>query len=177
MLPLFLREDGSRSCQRRLVFRLGTWAQDIADAKGADPTPDSGYFPGITCRAMWEKALSKGMRGLIEEARASLKRFDEMKETDVNKLYFWQSAIIVCEAMIHYARRYAELARRKADEESDPERRNELIEIAGICERVPENPARTFHEALQCMNFIMGSGTGQFYRPIKDTLPPVLCRP
>jgi len=55
---------------------------------------------------------------------------------------------------------YAELARSKADEESNPERRNELTEIAGICERVPEHPARTFHEALQCMNFIMWEEAG-----------------
>jgi formate C-acetyltransferase len=134
---------------------VGTWAQDISDTKGSDPTPDSGYFPGITNRAMWEKVLSKGMRGMIEEAKEGLQRFKEMKETDINKLYFWQSAIIVCEAVINYARRYADLARQKVDEESDPKRRSELIEIAGICEYVPENPARTFHEALQCMNFIM----------------------
>jgi len=143
---------------------VGTWAQDITEAKGSDPTPDSGYFPGITCRGMWEKVLSKGMRGLIEEAEGGLQRFNEMKETDINKLYFWQSAIIVCEAMINYARRYAELARRKADEETDPKRRSELIEIAEICEHVPENPARTFHEALQCMNFIMvGRGLEAMY--------------
>ena len=143
---------------------VGTWAQDITEAKGSDPTPDSGYFPGITCRGMWEKLLSKGMHGLIEEAKAGLQRFNDMKETDINKLYFWQSAIIVCEAMIHYARKYAELARRKANEESNSERRSELIEIAGICERVPENPARTFHEALQCMNFIMvGRGLEAMY--------------
>ncbi|MGD9118636.1 MAG: pyruvate formate lyase family protein [Dehalococcoidia bacterium] len=142
----------------------GTWAQDISDAKGADPTPDSGYFPGITNRGMWEKILSRGMRGMIEEAEAGLQRFREMKETDINKLHFWQSAIIVCEAMIHYARRYAELARRQAEEESDLERRNELIGIAEICEYVPENPARTFHEALQCMNFIMvGRGLEAMY--------------
>ena len=101
---------------------------------------------------------------MIEEAKAGLRRFQEMKETDINKLYFWQSAIIVCEAMIHYARRYAELSRRKADEESNPERQKELVEIARICEHVPENPARTFHEALQCMNFIMvGRGLEAMY--------------
>jgi pyruvate-formate lyase len=143
---------------------VGTWAQDITDAKGSDPTPDSGYFPGITCKAMWEKVLSKGMRGLIEEAEAGIQRFKEMKETDINKLYFWESAIIVCEAMVHYAHRYAELARRKADKEPDPERRGELIEIADICERVPANPARSFHEALQCMNFIIvGRGLEAMY--------------
>jgi len=143
---------------------VGTWARDIADAKGADPTPDSGYFPGVTNRALWEKVLSRGMRGLIEEAEAGIKRFKEMKETDVNKLYFWQSAIIVCEAMINYARRYAELARHRAEKETDPARREELMEIAGICERVPENPARTFHEALQYMNFIIvGRGLEAMY--------------
>jgi len=143
---------------------VGTWAHDITEAKGAEPTPDSGYFPGVTCRGMWEKLLSKGMRGLIEEAETGLRRFQEMKETDVNKLYFWQAAIIVCEAMIRYAHRYAELARRKAENEPDPVRRNELIEIAGICERVPENPARSFHEALQCMNFILvGRGLEAMY--------------
>ena len=143
---------------------VGTWAQDISEAKGSDPTPDSGYFPGITCRGMWEKILSKGMRGLIDEASAGITRFKEMKETDINKLCFWRSAIIVCEAMIRYAQRYAELARRKARVESNPERRLELIEIAGICERVPENPARTFHEALQSMNFIMvGRGLESMY--------------
>jgi formate C-acetyltransferase len=143
---------------------VGTWARDITDAKGSDPTPDSGYFPGVTCRGMWEKVLSKGMYGMIEEAEAGLRRFQDMKETDINKFYFWQSAIIVCKAMIHYARRYAELARRQADEVSNPERQNELLEIARICEHVPENPARTFHEALQCMNFIMvGRGLEAMY--------------
>jgi pyruvate-formate lyase len=143
---------------------MDTWARDITEAKGADPTPDSGYFPGVTCRGMWEKLLSKGMRGLIRKAEVGIQRYNSMKETDVNRLYFWHSAIIVCEAMIHYARRYAELARRQAAKESSPERRSELLEIADICERVPEHPARTFHEALQCMNFIMvGRGLEAMY--------------
>jgi pyruvate-formate lyase len=143
---------------------VGTWAQDITEAKGSDPTPDSGYYPGVTCRGMWEKLLSKGMRGLIEEAEAGIRRFGEMKETDVNKLYFWQSAVIVCEALIHYARRYAELARRQAEKEPDAARKKELTEIAAVCESVPENPAQTFHEALQFMNFIMvGRGLEAMY--------------
>jgi pyruvate-formate lyase len=134
---------------------MGSWAQDITDAKGCDPTPDSGYFPGITCRAMWEKILSLGMRGMIEEAEAGIRRFKAMQETDINKFHFWQSAIIVCKAMIHYARRYARLASSLAAKEANPSRRFELNEISRICEWVPEKPARTFHEAIQCINLIM----------------------
>ena len=48
--------------------------------------------------------------------------------------------------------------------EADAGRKAELEEIADICERVPEFPARTFHEALQCLNIIMvGRGLEAMY--------------
>jgi pyruvate-formate lyase len=143
---------------------VGSWATDITDAKGSDPTPDSGYFPGITCRAMWEKILAGGMTGLIAEAEANIARFKEMRETDISKYYFWQAAVIVCRAMVTYARRYAALARELAEKETDASRKAELLDIAAVCERVPEHPARTFHEAVQCVNFIMvGRGLEAMY--------------
>ena len=87
-----------------------------------------------------------------------------MKEIDINKFYFWQSAIMVCQAMIDYARRYAALAYEMAEKESDMQRKSELLEIARICEWVPENQARTFHEAIQCINFILvGRGLEAMY--------------
>jgi pyruvate formate-lyase/glycerol dehydratase family glycyl radical enzyme len=134
---------------------VGTWAQDVCEASGRDPAPDSGYFPGITIKARWEYVLSKGLRGLIEEAEAGMRSFEETKETDMNKFYFWQSAIIVCQAVIDYAHRYAKLAHQMAAKEQNAERRRDLEEIAEVCEWVPENPARSFHEALQFMNFLV----------------------
>ena len=56
--------------------------------------------------------------------------------------------------MVAFAHRYAELARTMAADETREERRNELLEIAEICERVPEHPARTFHEAVQSQWFV-----------------------
>ena len=41
-----------------------------------------------------------------------------------------------------------------ADKETDPARREELEEMAGICGHVPRHPARTYHEALQSMMFL-----------------------
>ena len=143
---------------------MGTWPEDLTDAKCTDPTPDSGYYPGITCRGMWEQIFAKGLRATIDEAKASIERFTDTWGTDIDKVYFWQAAIIVCEAMIAYSRRYAVLARELAAKEADAGRKAELEEIAEICERVPEHPARTFHEALQCLNIIMvGRGLEAMY--------------
>jgi pyruvate-formate lyase len=143
---------------------VGDWAENLTDAKCTDPTPDSGYYPGITARGLWEKVLTVGLRGMVDEAKASIERFVETKGTDIDQVYFWQAAIIVCEAMIAYARRYAALARELAAKEEDPGRKAELEEIAAVCERVPEHPARTFQEALQCLNFIMvGRGLEAMY--------------
>ena len=40
-----------------------------------------------------------------------------------------------------------------AAEEADIKQKEHLLKIAEVCEYVPENPARNFHEALQSMAF------------------------
>jgi pyruvate formate-lyase/glycerol dehydratase family glycyl radical enzyme len=133
---------------------VGSWARDAEKAKLKDPTLDTGIFAQCTSVLMWEKILKKGIRSFIDDARARMNRFIENRETDINRFYFWKSAVIVCEAAINHSRRYAALARQMAETERREERKAELLEIARICERVPENPARTFHEALQSMSII-----------------------
>ncbi len=49
--------------------------------------------------------------------------------------------------------RYGAEAERLAEQETDPARQAELIEIARVCRRVPWEPARTFPEALQSLWF------------------------
>jgi pyruvate formate-lyase/glycerol dehydratase family glycyl radical enzyme len=134
---------------------VGSWIKDAEAAKLKDPTLDSGIFGQTTSVLMWEKILGKGLRYFINEARNHIDAFIASQETDIDKLYFWKSAIIVCEAAIHHARRYAALARKMADSETKEDRKAELLQIADGCEYVPENPARTFQEALQSMA-IMG---------------------
>ena len=55
--------------------------------------------------------------------------------------------------MAEFGERYADLALAMAQEEKDPDRRQELTEIAEVCRRVPRFPAGTFHEALQSLFF------------------------
>jgi formate C-acetyltransferase len=56
-------------------------------------------------------------------------------------------------AAIHFSHRYSQLARKMADQEPDRKRRTELLQIAKMCDRVPEMPASSFHDALQVVYF------------------------
>lgn len=139
---------------------VGTWARDAEAAKLKDPTLDTAIFGQTTSVLMWDKILGRGLRSFIQEAQDHIDAFIANRETDIDRLYFWKSAIIVCEAAIRHAHRYAALAREMAGAETRPGRKAELLEIARICEHVPEYPARTFHEALQSMAII---GVCKFY--------------
>lgn len=62
-----------------------------------------------------------------------------------------KAAQIACEGITDYARRLGDETIRQADLEKDPGRAEELRKIAGVCHKVPQKPAETFHEALQSL--------------------------
>jgi formate C-acetyltransferase len=98
----------------------------------------------------FEKVLARGIRSIKEEAQEKLDALDPFDAAaQVEKRPFLEAVILVCDAVVAFARRYAQLARAMAADEKSAERKNELLEIAEICERVPEHPARTLHEAVQ----------------------------
>ena len=131
---------------------LGTWPQDILEARLKDPPLNTGNFGNSTNTIDFHKILTKGLRYFIEEAQAHIDDFIENERQGPQKFYFWKAAIIVCEACIHLSHRYAGLAGQMAEKEEDPVRKAELLEMRDACLRVPEYPARTFHEALQSMS-------------------------
>jgi len=133
---------------------VGSWIKDAEAAKLKDPTLDTAIFGQTTSVLMWKKILENGLKGFINEAQEHIDAFIANHETDIDKVYFWKSAIIVCEAAINHSRRYAALAKKMAEAETRPGRKAELLEITRVCEHVPEHPARTFHEALQAMAII-----------------------
>lgn len=109
--------------------------------------------------ADYEKALKVGYKGLIKEAKDHIERIQEcarsrdLLDEEKGKLAFLESVVIVLEAMIRYAKRYAAMAEDMAVKEQDPQRKAELLKAAEACRWVPENPPRTFHEALQAFWF------------------------
>ncbi|MCG8531892.1 MAG: glycyl radical protein [Desulfovibrionales bacterium] len=102
----------------------------------------------------YEKVLNRGFGGLKAEALEKIEALDPLSPTDnVEKKPFLESIVIVCDAIIIWARRHAALAAQLAKKEADPVRKAELEKMAAICARVPEHPARTFHEAVQSQWF------------------------
>ncbi|MEZ0576289.1 (2S)-3-sulfopropanediol dehydratase [Halodesulfovibrio aestuarii] len=102
----------------------------------------------------YEKILKRGFGGIKAEALEKIEALDPLSPTDnVEKKPFLEAIVIVCDAIITWARRHSELAAELAKKESDPVRKAELEKMAEICAHVPEHPARTFHEAVQSQWF------------------------
>ena len=108
------------------------------------------------------KLLHRGVKGIREWAQVKLADLSEPRDI-IYKKPFLEAVIITCDAMTIWSRRYSQLAFELAGKEKDPQRKKELQEIAEVCEWVPENPARTFREALQAQ------WLGQMFNRIEQT--------
>ena len=109
-------------------------------------------------------------RASVEEALARMAELDPDDPVDQESPKnepTWKPSSPSVKVSLTSARRHAELARRKAAEETDPRRKQELLTIASNCEWVPENPPRTCpHEAIQAHWFTQACPPGA-----EDQLP------
>lgn len=103
----------------------------------------------------YEKLFKLGLKGLIGEIQEKLAQIDKEIPGDyVEQKEFLTAAIISLEAVISFAKRYAALAKKSAARQKNASRKKILTEIAETCQWVPENPPRTFIEAVQFFYFI-----------------------
>jgi choline trimethylamine-lyase len=103
----------------------------------------------------YENLFKTGLNGRIGQVRDRLEQIDRDIPADyVEQKEFLQSVVMVLEAAVRFAGRYADLAEELANGEKDPVQRKRLLEISCICRRVPAEPPATFHEALQFFYFI-----------------------
>ncbi len=103
--------------------------------------------------AGYEWLIREGISGIMSVIEKRRSELDLTKPGDYEKDYYLKSLKIAAEGIIALARRYAAEAERLAGMENDVKRKQELLEIAKVCQRVPEHPARTFREALQSLYF------------------------
>ena len=102
----------------------------------------------------YEKVLKKGFKGIKEGALQQLNALDPLSPVDnMEKRPYLEAIVTVCDAIVLWAKRHGQLAKKMAKTEKDPARKKELETIAKNCAWVPENPARNFYEAMQSQWF------------------------
>ncbi|HWR11363.1 MAG TPA: formate C-acetyltransferase/glycerol dehydratase family glycyl radical enzyme [Rectinemataceae bacterium] len=67
---------------------------------------------------------------------------------------FYRGVIIVLEGAMDFMRRYASLASEMADSAESADERENLMAVADRCARLAEEPAVSFHDAIQSMWFL-----------------------
>ena len=105
--------------------------------------------------AMDGKMYQRGLldcKALIAKTLSELDFINDPEATD--KQQELQAMDISCDAAILFAERHAELAEKMADEESDPQRKEELLKIAEVCRWVPAHAPRDMQEAIQMYWFV-----------------------
>jgi len=109
--------------------------------------------PGHTVAG--EKVFQKGMLDLIQDIDDALSKLDYHNDTEaLSKSEELQGMRYAGQAMMIFATRHAEALEKLVMTETDNRRRDELLEMAAICRRVPAHAPETFHEALQHYWFI-----------------------
>ena len=100
----------------------------------------------------FDMILSSGLDGLRKEGEEAASSYPSDAPDYTMRQEQWQAMIIALEALSAYIQRYARLARQMAS--SHEKRRDDLIKIAQVCERIAAKPPRTFREALQLVWFV-----------------------
>ena len=96
-----------------------------------------------------DRVVELGMDELVRRTSERLERLRREQPEDRRSAAFLEAVRISLEAAMAYAERFAALAEEQASASDDTEERRRLMTIAKHCRRVPREPARSFHEALQ----------------------------
>jgi pyruvate formate-lyase/glycerol dehydratase family glycyl radical enzyme len=102
-----------------------------------------------------DKIFRKGMLDFKKEIDEAITKLDFYNDPNAfSKREELRAMDISADAIILFAKRYSEKLFHLASEEKNPQRKNELETMAGICERVPANAPRTMWEAFQYYWFV-----------------------
>lgn len=99
----------------------------------------------------YRRMLQKGLKEYRARAEQKLRELDLTEAENLHKSYFYRAVLIVVDATVAFAKRYANLAFQMAQKEQDEGRRAELLEMNRVLNKVPYEPSETFYEAVQAL--------------------------
>ena len=163
--PFYISDEAKAKLHEAYKYWDGKTTSDLASAYMSDEaakaiehnifTPGNYFYNGVGHVTVdYAKVLRIGFKGLREEARSALDNVNQGDADYAERSAFLKSVIKSLDAAIMYAKRYADLAEKMADECNIEERKCELYTIARNCRSVPENGAKSFYEACQSFWFV-----------------------
>lgn len=97
-----------------------------------------------------DKVFKKGFLDFKKDIEEAISKLDFYEDDEaLDKKHQLEAMSIACDAVMILGERYSKYAKELAEEEKDPVRKAELLEISEICSYVPANAPRNFREALQ----------------------------
>ena len=109
--------------------------------------------PGHT--VLGYKMFKTGFEDIIKEIKEARRNIDWINDPEaLDKSEELKAMEITANAIIMYAKRHAEKLLQLAEKESDSARKEELVEMARVCNKVPAHAPETVHEMLQHYWFI-----------------------
>lgn len=106
------------------------------------------------------KVFRSGLKGIAEQIKGRLEEIElKFREGTLPGMEYLgqknnlEAMLISLHAAINFGGRFAVKARELISTTGSEKRKEELRRIAEVCERVPANPPRTLHEALQSFYF------------------------
>ena len=109
--------------------------------------------PGHTVGSV--KIYEKGFLDYRQDIQEAIDRLDYFHDPEaLDKKNELEGMKIACDAIMILGERYAAYARKLAEKESDPKRREELLQIAANCDVVPAHKPQTYWQAIQMYWFV-----------------------
>ena len=143
-----------RSLRAHCQGHMPDWVKDLATGSDLiDAEIKQSYGWGHTHPGYGTIWVRDGFKGIKERALAQMEKIDYEKPGDMKHMELLEAAVICCDAMKVFGERHAAECRRLAESESDDKRKAELLKMAEVCDRVPWEKPRNFHEALQGIFF------------------------
>lgn len=102
----------------------------------------------------YQKMLKYGLKDYQRRTYEAKAALDLTVTENIEKYHFYNSVLIVIDAVKTFAERYSILAKNMSETASTQQRKEELLEISRICAKVPYEPAESFAEAIQATWFI-----------------------
>lgn len=97
----------------------------------------------------WTDVIQHGFVKYYEKAQRLLEALDPNDPESIDKRIFCTGILEVLEAIRDWGERLSAACARRAREEKDPVRKQELENMAAMMKRVPWGPATSFHDACE----------------------------